>query len=91
MGVEPFDKVQVDISVVVGSATLPIHQLLRMGRGALIALDAGEDDDVHILANDTPIARGRVLLAGDRIRVSVTQVLARSTATGSRGTVEIVG
>lgn len=88
---EPFDKVQVDISVVVGSATLPIHQLLRMGRGALIALDAGEDDDVHILANDMPIARGRVILAGDRIRVSVTQVLARRTGVRPNAAPEVVG
>ena len=56
------NTVEVELSVVLGAARIPIHQLLRMGRGAVIELDAREDEDVHILANNLPIARGRVLL-----------------------------
>lgn len=71
-------KVEVEISVVLGSSQMPIHQLLRMGRGAVIDLDAREEDDVQILANNVPIARGQVVLRGDRIGVAVTEVLFRS-------------
>ena len=44
---------------------MPIHQLLRMGRGAVITLDSAEGDEVEILANDLPIARGVVVVNGD--------------------------
>ncbi|WP_349357353.1 FliM/FliN family flagellar motor switch protein [Stappia sp.] len=72
-----FDNISIDISVVLGTAEMPIHQLLRMGRGAVIELMAREEDDVKILANNIPIARGQVVLQGERIGVSVTEVLVR--------------
>ncbi len=54
-----FDDISVDISVVLGKSEMPVHQLLRMGRGAVIELDTHEADDVKILANNTPVAEGR--------------------------------
>ena len=54
---------------------MPIHQLLKMGRGAVIELDAKESEPVTILANGRPIARGEIILSGDRIAVSVTELL----------------
>ncbi|AXS40840.1 FliM/FliN family flagellar motor switch protein [Breoghania sp. L-A4] len=71
------DSISVEISVVLGSAVMPIHQLLRMGRGAVIELNTSEDDDVQILANNTPVARGEVVLRGERIGIAVTQLLMR--------------
>jgi flagellar motor switch protein FliN/FliY len=72
------DDVAVDISVVLGNTSMPIHQVLRLGRGAIIELDASEDDDVHILANNLPVARGTVVVSGNRIAVEVKQLLPRS-------------
>ena len=66
------DSVKVEISVVIGKSTIPIHQLLKMGRGAVIELDAHQDDEVWILANDEPIARGEIVLQGENIAVTVT-------------------
>lgn len=73
-----FDNIAVEISVVLGKSEMPIHQLLRMGRGAVIELDTHEDDDVQILANNVPVARGQVVLQGDKIGISVTEVIMRS-------------
>ena len=75
-----FEKIRVEISVVLGGQTMPIHQLLRMGRGAVIELDRQADDDVEILANDIPVARGQVVLKGDRVGVSITEVLYRASS-----------
>ena len=72
-----FDKVAVDIAVVLGTTSMPIHQVLRLGRGAIIELDASEDDDVDILANNLPVAKGRVAVNGNKIAVEVGQLLAR--------------
>jgi flagellar motor switch protein FliN/FliY len=72
------DKVKVDISVVVGRAKLPMQQLLRMGRGAVIELDARQQDEVLILANDKPVARGEILIQGEKVGVTVTRMLGRA-------------
>lgn len=66
------DAVKVEISVVLGRCTLPMHQLLRMGRGAVIPLDAHELDEVWILANNHPIARGNISISNERVAVELT-------------------
>ena len=65
-------KVNVELSVVLGRAIMPIHQLLKMGRGAVIELDAHQDDEAWILANNIPIARGEIMVQGEKIAVSIT-------------------
>ncbi|KPL51123.1 MULTISPECIES: FliM/FliN family flagellar motor switch protein [Hyphomicrobiales] len=74
----PFDNIPIDISVQLGTTMIPIHQLLRMGRGAVIELDTRESDEVTILANNVPVASGQVILRGDRIGISITEVLFRA-------------
>jgi flagellar motor switch protein FliN/FliY len=50
---------------------MTIKLLLLMGRGAVIDLDARHDDPVWIYANTELIARGEIVLVGDRIGVTV--------------------
>jgi len=69
------DNVKVEISVVLGRSVIPMHQLLRMGRGAVIELDSSQDDPVTILANDRPVAKGEIQIQGDKIAVSVVELL----------------
>ena len=65
-------NVEVELSIVLGKAQLPMRQLLKMGRGAVIELDAHQDDEVWIMANNHPIARGEILIQGDRIAISIS-------------------
>ncbi|WP_262422697.1 FliM/FliN family flagellar motor switch protein [Brevundimonas denitrificans] len=67
------ESVNVEISVVLGRSVLPMAQLLRMGRGAVIPLDAGEHEEVWILANNHPVARGEITINDDRIAITVTR------------------
>ena len=67
------EAVDVEISVVLGRSVLPMAQLLKMGRGAVIPLDASEHDEVWILANNHPIARGELVIENDRISVNITR------------------
>jgi len=69
------ETVKVEISVVLGRSVIPMHQLLRMGRGAVIELDAHQDQPVTILANERPVAVGEIVLQGEKIGVSVTGLL----------------
>lgn len=67
------EAVNVELSVVLGRSVLPMAQLLKMGRGAVIPLDATEQDEVWILANNHPIARGALIIENDKISVSITE------------------
>ena len=65
----------VELSVVLGRTNLPIHQLLKMGRGAVIELDANAEDEVWVLANNIPIARGQITVSGEKIAISITSTV----------------
>ncbi len=65
--------VNVVIQVLLGSSTLPMQQLLRMGRGAVIPLDTAVNDEVWILANNHPIARGEIQINDEKISIAVTR------------------
>jgi flagellar motor switch protein FliN len=72
------ENVSIDIAVVLGKTAMPIHQVLRLGRGAIIELDSSEEDEVRILANNHLVARGTVIVSGNRIAVEVKRVLPSS-------------
>lgn len=72
------DDVSLDITVVLGTTTMPVHQALRLGRGAIIELDASEDDEVKILANNLPVAAGTVVVSGNRIAIEVKRTMPRA-------------
>ena len=73
------NDVKVELSVVLGKATMPIHQLLKMGRGAVIELDAGIDDDAHVLANNQPVAKGEIVVVGENVGVAITDLTVPNT------------
>jgi flagellar motor switch protein FliN/FliY len=70
--VSQVEAVNVEISVILGRSVLPMQQLLRMGRGAVIPLDAKVTDEVWLLVNNYPVARGEIQINEDRICISVT-------------------
>jgi flagellar motor switch protein FliN/FliY len=76
--VPTLDKITVDIMVVLGTTSMPVHQVMRLSRGAIIELDASEQDEVRILANNLPIASGVVQVNRNRIAVEVKQMLPRT-------------
>jgi flagellar motor switch protein FliN/FliY len=73
VSVSQVKAVNVEIQVVLGRSTLPMQQLLRMGRGAVIPLDTAVNDEVWILANNHPIARGEIQISDEKISIAVTR------------------
>jgi flagellar motor switch protein FliN/FliY len=59
---------------------MPVNHLLKMGRGAVIELTTLENEEVQVLANNTPIAKGDVVVKGDKIAVSITGKLITARA-----------
>ncbi|MCH8863394.1 MAG: FliM/FliN family flagellar motor switch protein [Proteobacteria bacterium] len=67
-------RVAVEVTVVLGKNVMPIRQLLKMGRGAVIDLDSGHEDLAWVYANGELIARGEVMMIGEKIGVSITEM-----------------
>jgi flagellar motor switch protein FliN/FliY len=67
--------VPVEITAVLGTATMKVSQLLKLGRGAVVQLDrmVGETIDLH--ANNRLIARGEVVVIDDRLGVTMTEII----------------
>jgi flagellar motor switch protein FliN len=80
------EGMKVDLKVVLGTRMMPVHMLLRMGRGAVIELDQSDADTVVILANDHPIARGQIVVTGTRIQVEVTEIIPKPVMATKPGT-----
>lgn len=67
------DQIEVELKVELGATTMPIHHLLRMGRGAVIELDATETDPMKIYANNSLIALGEIRIDDGRLAVEVVK------------------
>jgi flagellar motor switch protein FliN/FliY len=74
------ESISVELSVVLGSAQLPVRQVLKMGRGAVIPLDCGENDPTLIYVNDQLVARGRVLVRYETMSIEIIDVVRRAVA-----------
>ena len=76
--VPTLDNVSVDLIVVLGTTSMPVHQVMRLSRCAIIELDATEQDEVKVLANNLPVASGVVVVNRNRIAVEVKQMRPRT-------------
>ncbi|CAH0356115.1 FliM/FliN family flagellar motor switch protein [soil metagenome] len=72
------DSIFVDMSVVLGSARVPIRQILKMGRGAMVALDCGADDPTLVYVNGELVAKGKILVEGDQMSLEISEVVQRT-------------
>ncbi len=69
------------VQVVLGGTTMPVAQLMKLGRGAVIPLDHRVGQPVDIVVNGRVIARGDVTVIegeNDRLGVSLTEIVGRS-------------
>lgn len=67
------EHIEVDIMVELGATIMPIHHLLRLGRGAVIELNASEHDPLLVYANGTMVAEGEVRVDDGKLSVEITR------------------
>ena len=71
--------ITVNIYVTLGTADLRVHQLLKLGRGAVVELDRDINDNVDIYANDVLIGHGEVVVTdNETIGISVTDMVSEN-------------
>lgn len=69
------DGIMIDMSIVLGSAEVPIRQILQMSRGAMIALDCGQDDPSLVYVNGELVAKGRILVDGENMSLEISDLI----------------
>lgn len=68
--------IPVQVSAVLGRATMQVSQLLKLGRGAMIELDRKLGEAVDIYVNNRLVARGEVVMVGDnRLGITMTEIV----------------
>ncbi|MGP9821867.1 flagellar motor switch protein FliN [Salinarimonas sp. NSM] len=71
-------RIPVSLQVVLGSATMPVANLMKLGRGAVVPLDHRVGEPVDVVVNGRVVARGEVVVVEDdnsRFGVSLTEIV----------------
>ncbi|UMM64787.1 FliM/FliN family flagellar motor switch protein [Aristophania vespae] len=76
---EAIFDVPVKITAVVGDVKMPVRDLVRLGRGAVVSLNKKLGSSIDIYANERLIARGEItIVEDDNIAVTMTDIISSS-------------
>lgn len=81
-------QIPVAVKVVLGSATVSVASLAKLGRGAVIALDRKVGEPVDVTVNGRLVARGEVVVLEDdnsRFGISLTEVVGLPSTLDQKG------
>ncbi len=67
--------IPVQLSAVLGKATMQVAQLLKLGRGAVVELDRKVGEAIDIYVNNRLVARGEVVVVEERLGVTMTEII----------------
>lgn len=74
-GLRLLENIGVKLTVEVGRAELTIRDLLRLNEGSVIELDRMAGDPLDVLVNGTLIAKGEVVMVGERFGIRFGQII----------------
>lgn len=76
-------RIPVTVKIVLGSATMPVANLVKLGRGAVIPLDRRVGEPADVVVNGRVVARGEVVIVDEstsRFGIKLTEVVGSSGA-----------
>lgn len=68
-------EIPVRVSAVLGTATMQVNQLLKLGRGAVVELDRKVGEAIDIYVNNRLVARGEVVVVDDKLGITMTEII----------------
>ncbi|MCP4354969.1 MAG: flagellar motor switch protein FliN [Proteobacteria bacterium] len=74
-GLEAMYGIPFTVSVVLGETKMPVKQLLKLGRGAVVELDRKVGEAADIYVNGKLIAKGEIVIVEDRLGVTMTEIV----------------
>ena len=70
-------EVSIDVTAVLGTSNMPISQVLKLGRGAVVELERFVGEEIELFAEDNLIAKGEVVVIEDQLAVNITKIIKR--------------
>lgn len=68
------DDVEIEINVILGQASMPIGQMLKLSRGAVIELNRKVGEPIDVMVNDKLIAKGEIILQENMVAVTLIEI-----------------
>ncbi|MBN8511526.1 MAG: flagellar motor switch protein FliN [Rickettsiales bacterium] len=72
---EALYDVPVQVSVVLGTATMSLSNILKLGRGAVIELERAVGEPIDVFVNNKKVAKGEIVIVDEKIGVTLTEVV----------------
>ena len=69
------ENIDVELTVEVGRTEITIRDLLRLNEGSVVELDRLAGDPLDILVNNTKIAKGEVVMIGERFGIRFGEIV----------------
>jgi flagellar motor switch protein FliN/FliY len=69
------NNIEVEMSIEVGRSKITIRDLLRLNEGSVVELDRLAGEPLDILINGTMIAKGEVVMVGERFGIRLTDIV----------------
>ena len=73
---EVIRAIPISMTVEVGSTKLKLRDLLRLSQGSVLELDRSVGELMDVKINNTVIAKGEVVTVGDKLGISVVEIVA---------------
>lgn len=70
-------NVPLRLTAELGTCTLLVADVLKLGTGSIVALDRLAGEPVDLLINDRPIARGEIVALDETLGVRIVELIAR--------------
>ena len=69
------ENIDVELTVEVGRTQITIRDLLRLNEGSVVELERLAGDPLDILVNNTKIAKGEVVMIGERFGIRFGEIV----------------
>jgi flagellar motor switch protein FliN/FliY len=70
-------KIPVNVQVILGTTRMPLHKVMSLGPGSIVALDKELSEPVTLLVNGNEVARGLIVVVNEKtgqLGISLTEV-----------------
>ncbi len=75
LSLEALYEVPVEVSVILGSTTMTLSNLLKLGRGAVVELNRTIGEPVDLYVNSKIVAKGEIVVVENKIGVTLTEII----------------
>ncbi|MFT7493622.1 MAG: flagellar motor switch protein FliN/FliY [Alteromonas macleodii] len=77
------ENIEVEMSIEVGRADISISELLRLNEGSVVELNRLAGEPLDILVNGTMIAKGEVVMVGERFGIRFSEIVDPESRVGN--------